>query len=292
MIDHQKVTALLSRIEHHRRITDKARADQHLQSLIMELIGAGGYGWIEKLFEPEHLSDDVRLALIKAEPNCIKMFASLEHGAYQDLAVAAILNKTGAALNIQASAITRDLLQRVFEVDGEALPVLIKFRPEIALPLIDSELLNLAVSTNLQAATRHIIGEALFNTITDEALKTGLRKDPTLTYALAQWGRLDVVQKLIVDGYWPVGPGHAQKPENLLAGVRALMKESSKVMWPAHWLKGYIKTHPIDEVVSLMIKQPARKKRLFEMYSTDELRPHAKGSRDVMRNLVSIDLEI
>lgn len=292
MIDHQKVTALLSRIEHHRRITDKARADQHLQSLIMELIGAGGYGWIEKLFEPEHLSDDVRLALIKAKPNCIKMFASIDPGAYQDLAVAAILNKTGAVLNVLPGAITKSLLKRVFVVDGEALSVLINFRPEIALPLIDAELLNLAVSTNLQAATRHIIGEALFGAITDEALKAGLRKDPTLTYALAQWRRLDVVEKLIADGYWPVGPGHVKKPASLVGGVRELMKNQSKVMWPGHWLTAYIKSHPIDEVVSLMSKQPSRKKRLFEMYTTDELRPYLHGSRALMRNLVSMDLDI
>jgi hypothetical protein len=108
--------------------------------------------------------------------------------------------------------------------------------------------------------------------VTDEALKDSIRQAPKRRAdVLIDVRRQNVAQELITEGFWPHRESDTPaRVEGAEDAIKLRMKKRDYERNHAMWLNALIKTHPIEEVVPLM-KTPARKKLLVELYDRDEI---------------------
>lgn len=108
--------------------------------------------------------------------------------------------------------------------------------------------------------------------VSDEALKAAIRDKPKRSAeVLMALDRLHVCQQLLAEGFWP-HPG-SDVPAKVVGAEESIKLRLKKRTYEANqemWLNALIKSHPVEEVVSLM-STPARKKLLIELYERSEI---------------------
>lgn len=133
--------------------------------------------------------------------------------------------------------------------------------------LVDQDKINRGLKDDINVAKR-----LPPSCVTDEALKAAIRDKPKRkAEVLIELERLHVLQELLTEGFWPHResnvPSRVEGAEN---AIKLRLKKSTYETNDKMWLNALIKTHPVEEVVSLL-KTPARKKLLVELYDRSEI---------------------
>jgi hypothetical protein len=150
--------------------------------------------------------------------------------------------------------------------------------------LMTQERIDKVLATNFMFALRYGLHKMEWG-----ALKGLLKKSYPFYQFLDLHTALHYVSRLIAEGEWPECEDEDStpvKPKTLDEGVFRMM--IGERVLPAritrldsfYLYKAYVMTYPIADVVATM-QAPERRKVLLEMYSTDELRPHAHLNRNL-----------
>lgn len=135
------------------------------------------------------------------------------------------------------------------------------------LDLVDQDKINQGLKDDINVAKK-----LPPSCVSDEALKAAIREKPKRrAEVLIELGRLHVLQELLAEGFWPHResnvPSRVEGAENT---IKLRLKKSTYENNDKMWLNALIKTHPVEEVVSLL-KTPARKKLMVELYERSEI---------------------
>jgi hypothetical protein len=133
--------------------------------------------------------------------------------------------------------------------------------------LVDQDKINRGLMDDINVAKR-----LPASCVSDEALKAAILDKPKRKVeVLVDLGRLHIVAELLTDGFWPHResgvPSRVEGAEN---AIKLRLKRNSYEDNDKIWLNALIKTHPIEEVVSLL-KTPARRKLMVELYDRSEI---------------------
>jgi hypothetical protein len=133
--------------------------------------------------------------------------------------------------------------------------------------LVDQDKVAAAIKADI-----NVVKDLPASMVTDEAIKEAVRHAPKRSAAvLLDVGRLNVVQELISEGFWPHRESDTPaRVDGAEEAIKLRMKKRDYEKNHEMWLNALIKTHPVEEVVSLM-KTPARKKLLVQLYEREEI---------------------
>ena len=126
--------------------------------------------------------------------------------------------------------------------------------------------------------------------VSDDLIKDVIKTQPARRAdAVEKAGRLNIINELIAEGYWPSrSSGVPAKPADLEEAIKSRLSKK----WDGNesmWLNALIRSYPENEVFPLM-KTTSRKKILLEVYDRDVLLKDHKSDKKLMGLLLENEL--
>lgn len=241
-------------------------------------------GWSLSTIPKSIINDEIRVEAILDKAEQIEHISISDTKIYRSLALSAISKSSYCTMFIDPSVFSKSFMLEIIDVNPDALENVFRGHlGEDALSLVDDELIVKALSNS--AFYLNLIKPSQ---ISDEAIRECLKNNSFNFGILKRLGKLHIATEFMLEGNMGMF-SRGKTPSSAYAAVTLLMKERLE---HSKWnYRTYLRQFPTKDVAKLLIKTPARRKKLLEIYSTEELLPVLTGKeKDVLVCMFERDL--